>query len=143
MCEKCKSTLLGTIHRCPEISELGMPFVHKRWRKRPYAFYVSCRAMQDLQLWYSNVGPLQFNFAPRPCRARTLRPASVRWSMRRGLPLPNRHSGPILLHHASRTHGQAVPTAPPSLCRCRRTVAMPLPIPRPTALERKKTSPPP
>jgi hypothetical protein len=48
--QKCKSTLLGTIHGRPEIIELGMLFVHKRWR------------MQDLQLWYSNVGPLQFKF---------------------------------------------------------------------------------
>jgi hypothetical protein len=42
-----------TIHRRPEISDLGMPFVQKRWRKRPYAFYERCRVMQDLQLWYS------------------------------------------------------------------------------------------
>jgi hypothetical protein len=27
MCEKCKSTLLGTIHRRPENSQLGMRFV--------------------------------------------------------------------------------------------------------------------
>jgi hypothetical protein len=31
--------------------------------------------------------------APRPCRARTPRPVSVRWSMRRRPPLPNRHPG--------------------------------------------------
>jgi hypothetical protein len=36
--EKCKSTLLGTIHWCPENSDLGMTFVHKRLRKRPYTF---------------------------------------------------------------------------------------------------------
>jgi hypothetical protein len=37
-----------------------MLLVHKRWRKRPYAFYESCRALQDLQLWYSKVCLLQF-----------------------------------------------------------------------------------
>jgi hypothetical protein len=40
--------------------------------------------------------------------------------------------------------GRAAATAPPDLCRCRHTVAMALPIPRPAALERKGTpSPPP
>jgi hypothetical protein len=37
-----------------------MLLVHKWWRKRPYAFHESCRAMQDLQLWYSMVYLLQF-----------------------------------------------------------------------------------
>jgi hypothetical protein len=58
MREKCKSTLLGTIHWRPENCQLGMPIVHNWWRKRPYALYKSCRAMQDLQLWYRNLGPL-------------------------------------------------------------------------------------
>jgi hypothetical protein len=58
MGEKLKATPRITIHQRPEISDLGMPFVHKQWSKRPYAFYESCRVMEDLQLWYSNVCPL-------------------------------------------------------------------------------------
>jgi hypothetical protein len=69
-----------------------MLFVHKRWRKRPYAFYKSCRAMQDLQLWYSNVCPLQFKVLEKnhgQCRQAVMgfdsgtperaRRATVRW----------------------------------------------------------------
>jgi hypothetical protein len=59
MCEKCKSTLLGTIHRCPENSHLGMPIVHKWLRKRPCAFCKSCRGIRDLQLSYYPLGPFQ------------------------------------------------------------------------------------
>jgi hypothetical protein len=48
--EKCQSTLLVTIPRRPENSQLGIQFVHKWLRKRPYAFYESCRGIGDLQL---------------------------------------------------------------------------------------------
>jgi hypothetical protein len=65
--ENCKSTLLVTIHRRPENSRFGIQFMLKWLRKRPYAFYESCRAMQDLQLWYSKVCLLQFkNFEKNP-----------------------------------------------------------------------------
>jgi hypothetical protein len=37
MCEKLKSTLLVTMHRCPENCRLGIGFVHKWLRKEPYA----------------------------------------------------------------------------------------------------------
>jgi hypothetical protein len=56
--EKCKSTPRVTIHRRPEISDLGMQIVQKRWRERPYALSKSCRGMQDLQLSYYPLGPL-------------------------------------------------------------------------------------
>jgi hypothetical protein len=36
--------------------------VHNWLRKRPYALCKSCRGSRDLQLWYSSVCPLQFNF---------------------------------------------------------------------------------
>jgi hypothetical protein len=62
MREKPRSTLPGTIHRRPEICHLGMHFVHKWLRKTPYALCRSCRGMLDLQLSYSNLGALQFNF---------------------------------------------------------------------------------
>jgi hypothetical protein len=67
MCEKCRSTPVGTIHWSREFLHLGIQFVHQWLRKRPYAFYESCRAMQDLQLWYSKVCLLQFkNFEKNP-----------------------------------------------------------------------------
>jgi hypothetical protein len=58
--EKCKSTPRITIHRHPENSQLGIQIVHKWLRKRPYAFYESCRGLGDLQLCYSPLGPLLF-----------------------------------------------------------------------------------
>jgi hypothetical protein len=102
-----------TIHQRPKNCQLGMQFVHNWLRKRPYALCKSCRGSKDLQLWYSNVCPLHFNFleknsvkvcqsklflvpgaperapssrvaAPRFCWARTPRPALVRRSARRG-----------------------------------------------------------
>jgi hypothetical protein len=39
-----------------------MQFVDNWLRKRPYALCKSCRGMLDLQLSYSNLGALQFNF---------------------------------------------------------------------------------
>jgi hypothetical protein len=39
-----------------------MHFVHRWLRKTPYALCRSCRGMLDLQLSYSNLGALQFNF---------------------------------------------------------------------------------
>jgi hypothetical protein len=62
MGEKLKSTLLVTIHRRPENSQLGIQFVQKRLRKRPYALCESCRGPRDLQLCYSLLGPHLFNF---------------------------------------------------------------------------------
>jgi hypothetical protein len=62
MREKAWSMPRVTIHRCPEICHLGMHFVHKWLRKTPYAICRSCRGMLDLQLSYSNLGALQFNF---------------------------------------------------------------------------------
>jgi hypothetical protein len=114
--EKLKSTLLVTIHRRPENSHLGIQIVQKWLRKRPYALCESCRGSGDLQLFYSLLGPLLFNYlefcsvkqgylknfrrhwrsgmrrprrrraspAPRPRWVPTPRPASVRWSTRRG-----------------------------------------------------------
>jgi hypothetical protein len=58
MGEKLKSTLLVTVHRRPENSQLGIKFVHKWLRKRPYALYQSCRGIGDLQLCYSLLGSL-------------------------------------------------------------------------------------
>jgi hypothetical protein len=60
--EKCKSTLEATIHRRPENSKLGIRFVHNWLRKRPYALCESCRGSGDLQLCFSLLGPLLFNF---------------------------------------------------------------------------------
>jgi hypothetical protein len=62
MREKAWSTLVVTIHRRPENLHLGMQFVQKWLRKTPYALCRSCRGMLDLQLSYSNLGALQFNF---------------------------------------------------------------------------------
>jgi hypothetical protein len=58
MCEKAWSTLVVTIHRRPENSNLGMQFVQKWWRKRPFTLCRSCRVIGDLQLCYSPLGPL-------------------------------------------------------------------------------------
>jgi hypothetical protein len=104
-----------------------MQFVPKRWRKGPYALCKSCRGSRDLQLWYSNVCPLQFNFleknSVKVCQsrlflapgalervgrsdvarrlrrrwARTPRPAFARWSVRRGTPCAAPPSLPHLL----------------------------------------------
>jgi hypothetical protein len=50
------------VHWRPENLHLGMQFVQKWLRKPPYALCRSCRVMLDLQLSYSNLGALQFNF---------------------------------------------------------------------------------
>jgi hypothetical protein len=60
MGEKLESTLEVTIHRRPGNLQLGMRFVHKWLRKRPYALCKSCRGLIDLQLSYLLLGPLQF-----------------------------------------------------------------------------------
>jgi hypothetical protein len=62
MREKSWSMPRVTIHQRLEICHLGMHFVHKWLRKTPYALCRSCRGMLDLQLSYSNLGALQFNF---------------------------------------------------------------------------------
>jgi hypothetical protein len=58
MREKVWSTPRVTIHRRPEICQLGMPFVHNWLRKRPYTLCRSCRGIGDLQLCYSLLGSL-------------------------------------------------------------------------------------
>jgi hypothetical protein len=50
MGEKLKSTLLVTVHQRLENSQLGIQFVQKWLRKRPYALNQSCRGIGDLQL---------------------------------------------------------------------------------------------
>jgi hypothetical protein len=68
-----------------------MLFVHKWWRKRPYAFYKCCRAMQDLQIWYSATCPLRFkNLEKRPFKQGQAK-------FERGRPRPRAR------HRASRT----------------------------------------
>jgi hypothetical protein len=62
MREKAWSTLVVTAHRRPENSQVGMHFVHNWLIKRPCALCKSCKGILDLQLSYSNLGALQFNF---------------------------------------------------------------------------------
>jgi hypothetical protein len=62
MREKAWSTLVVTIRRRPENNQVGMHFVHNWLRKRPYTLCKSCKGILDLQLSYSNLGALQFNF---------------------------------------------------------------------------------
>jgi hypothetical protein len=62
MREKTWSTPRVTIHQRPEICHLGMHFVHKWVRKRPYTLCKSCRGILDLQLSYLHLGALQFNY---------------------------------------------------------------------------------
>jgi hypothetical protein len=62
MHEKAWSTLVVTVHRRPENSQVGMHFVQNWLRKRPYALCKSCKGILNLQLSYSNLGALQFNF---------------------------------------------------------------------------------
>jgi hypothetical protein len=59
---KLQVTLPCTIHWRPENSQVAMDFVHKWWRKTPYTLCRSCRGMLDLQLSYSNLGAIEFNF---------------------------------------------------------------------------------
>jgi hypothetical protein len=142
--EKLKSTLLATIHRRPENNHLGIQIVQKWLRKRPYALCESCRGLGDLQLCYSLLGPLLFNFleissvkqgylknlhghwrsgTSRPRWVPTPRPASVRRSAHRGPHPWHRtaiHSpspGPMRRARC----GRAAPTLPAGLCRRRRT----------------------
>jgi hypothetical protein len=58
--EKGRSTLPGTIHLRPEISELGTQIVQKMVEKRPHTLCRSCRGLRDLQLLYLPLGPLHF-----------------------------------------------------------------------------------
>jgi hypothetical protein len=62
MREKAWSTLLDTVHWRPGNSHLGIQIVHNWLRKSPYALCESCRGSRDLQLCYSLLGPLLFNF---------------------------------------------------------------------------------
>jgi hypothetical protein len=48
MREKAWSTLLDTIHRRPENSNLGMQIVHKRWRKDPTPFV---KVVEDQEIY--------------------------------------------------------------------------------------------
>jgi hypothetical protein len=59
MREKAWSTLVVTVHRRPEISQVGMHFVHNWLRKRSYALCKSCKGILDLQLSYYPLDPLQ------------------------------------------------------------------------------------
>jgi hypothetical protein len=52
----------GYNSQAPRKSKLCLQFVHNWLRKRPYALCEHCRGSRDLQLWYSSVCPLQFNF---------------------------------------------------------------------------------
>jgi hypothetical protein len=52
----------GTVHWRPENLQLGIQIVQNWLRKRPYALCESCRGSGDLQLCYSLLGPLLFNF---------------------------------------------------------------------------------
>jgi hypothetical protein len=65
--EKCKSTPVGTIHWSREFLHLGIKFVHKWLRKRPYALCKSCRGLIGLQLFYLSLGPLQFKNLEKNC----------------------------------------------------------------------------
>jgi hypothetical protein len=94
MHEKAWSMPMVTIHRRLENSQVGMLFVHKWLRKRPYTLCRSCRGMGDLQLFYYVLGPLllknleqiaveqsQIKFkTSRPRRARDVACARPRWS---------------------------------------------------------------
>jgi hypothetical protein len=62
MREKAWSTLVVTVHRRLENSQVGMHFVHNWLRKRPYAVCKSCRGSRDLQLRYRSLWVLQFEF---------------------------------------------------------------------------------
>jgi hypothetical protein len=62
MGEKPWSMLHITIHQGHEICQVGMPFVHNLLIKTPICLLKSCRGSADLQLLYSNLGALQFNF---------------------------------------------------------------------------------
>jgi hypothetical protein len=133
MGEKCRSTPRVTIHKRPESSKLCLQIVHNRLRKRPYTLCKSCRGSKDLQLWYSSVCPLQFNFLeknrvkacqfepfwPWRSRARRRRRASPRGSAgpaRRGRlwPVGPRAGGPSRVNRpcaACRVHtGRDAPT---------------------------------
>jgi hypothetical protein len=62
MREKAWSMLLATVHWRPGNNHLGIQIVHNWLRKSPYAICESCRGSRDLQLCYSLLGPLLFNF---------------------------------------------------------------------------------
>jgi hypothetical protein len=133
MCEKCRLTPVGTVHWSREFLHLGIQFVHQWLKKGPMPFYESCRAMQDLQLWYSKVCLLQFkNFEKNPpelgypelCGAGTRARATSRSVLpaprpyaavraRRGRPEPigaNRHPCPFPSRHAPHARRLAAPT---------------------------------
>jgi hypothetical protein len=60
--EKPWSMQFITIHRRHGNCQVGMPFVHNLLIKPPIGLFKSCRGSTDLQLLYSNLGALQFNF---------------------------------------------------------------------------------
>jgi hypothetical protein len=62
MGEKPWSTQFSTIHRCHEICQVGIPFVHNLLTKTPIGLFKSCRGMLDLQLCLLHLGALQFKF---------------------------------------------------------------------------------
>jgi hypothetical protein len=65
MREKAWSPLVVIVHRRPVIIQVGMHLVHNWLRKRPYALCKSCKGILDLQLSYTNLGALRFNFLER------------------------------------------------------------------------------
>jgi hypothetical protein len=62
MCEKAWSTPLGTIHWSREFCKVPLHFMQNLLIKTLYGLCKCCRGSADLQLSYSNLGALQFNF---------------------------------------------------------------------------------
>jgi hypothetical protein len=145
--------LLVTIHRRIENCRLGIAFVHKWLRKRPYAFYESCRVIRGLQLsiihlvhFCSKISSLDISnraksnsigwqrhaFAPTRNVVLVATPGRTagRPGTTAGAPLRSPVPRPPTDVHtqpsvATRTRSRAVrnPPAPPSQRRCRRTPA--------------------
>jgi hypothetical protein len=109
MREKPRSTLPDTIHLRLEICHLGMHFVHKWLRRAPYALCRSCRGMLDLQLFYSNLSALQFNFLEKT----VVKQGNLEMISRRN----------ALLHDVARRQAPDRAPAPLAGPRCRGTAA--------------------
>jgi hypothetical protein len=144
MREKCKSTLLGTIHWRPDNNKVCLQFVQKWLRKTIYDLCRSCKGLGDLQLCYSLLGPLMlknleqnaveqgqvvfFQSAAPRLRAHARRRACGHTSLRCRLTGHNRRctaatAGPTAPHrrphpnprrHASHIHRPSKPTLPPA-----------------------------
>jgi hypothetical protein len=125
MREKAWSMLVVTIHKRLENLHLGMQFVQKWLRKTPYALCKSCRGMLDLQLSYSNLGALQFNFLEKsavkhgnpkifPCRNALLRNVARRQAPDRApAPLAGLRRRGLLPFAGPRAVGPPVPNCLP------------------------------